>query len=176
MNQFLHSCLPGKALAAERNTLSGRIKASELAPRLAEALARAEPAGTVTYELSFAPGPDEAVAVTGRLQASLEATCQRCLQPFVLKLEVPVELLLEARTAAQQGDSGTTWDAVETAPSLGELIEEELLLALPFLPRHAPQECAASDDLAALAVESAGETQRPFAGLREAFDAANRRC
>lgn len=175
MNQFLHSRLPGKALAAERNTLSGRLEASELAPRLAEALARAEPAGTVIYELSFAPGPDEAVAVTGRLQASLEATCQRCLQPFVLKLEVPVEVLLEAPTAAQQRDSGTMRDAVETAPSLGELIEEQLLLALPFLPRHAPQECAASGELAALAAESAEETQRPFAGLREAFDAAKRR-
>ncbi|MGA7966166.1 MAG: YceD family protein [Gammaproteobacteria bacterium] len=175
MNQFLHSCLPGRALAAERSTLSGRVEASELAPRLAEAVARSEPAGTVSYELSFAPGPDEAVAVTGWLQASLEATCQRCLQPFVLHLEVPVEVLLEARAAAQQADSGTTWDAVETAPSLGELIEEELLLALPFLPRHAPQECAASDDLAALAAESREETQRPFAGLREALDAANRR-
>ncbi|MGH8128670.1 MAG: YceD family protein [Gammaproteobacteria bacterium] len=175
MNQFLHSSLPGKALAAERRTLSGQIEASELAPRLAEALARAEPTGTVTYELSFAPGPDEAVAVTGRLQASLEATCQRCLRPFVLNLEVPVEVLLEARVAPQQEDPDAAWDAVETAPSLGELIEEELLLALPFLPRHAPQECVAADEVAALAADPVGETQRPFAGLREALDAANRR-
>lgn len=175
MNQFLHSRLPGKALAAERGTLSGRIEASELAPRLAEALARTEPAGTVTYELSFAPGPDEAVAVTGRLQANLEATCQRCLRPFVLNLEVPVEVLLEACAVAQPEAVGAVPDAVETTPSLVELIEEELLLALPFLPRHAPQDCAAAGEVAALAPDSEGETQRPFAGLREAFDVAKRR-
>lgn len=174
MTQSVHGRLPGKALAADRRTLSGRIEAAELAPRLAEALARTEPVGTVTYELSFAPGPDEAVAVTGRLQASLETTCQRCLRPFMLHLEVPVKVLLEARIPPEQTDSGSPWEAIETAPSLGELIEEELLLALPFLPRHAPQACAAADEVEARAADSGGGTQRPFSGLREAFDAAKR--
>jgi uncharacterized metal-binding protein YceD (DUF177 family) len=125
MQRSVYNRLPSRALAAERRTLSGRIDAAELAPRLAEALAREHPVGTVAYELAFAFGPDEAVVVTGHLQAGLEATCQRCLRLFVLDLEVPVQVLLGVRTVSSQPDAEPAWDSVETAPSLGDLIEEE---------------------------------------------------
>lgn len=172
----LHRRLPARELAAGRRTLAGTADAAGLAPRLAEALARKEPAGTVDYELSFAPGPGGAVAVTGRLEARLEATCQRCLRPFMLTLEVPVEVLLGADGSSRGGneETGSGWEATDKAVSLGELIEEELLLALPFLPRHPRPDCAPAE-AASGAGEPAGEdSRRPFAGLREALDAARR--
>lgn len=170
----LHRRLRGRELAADHRTLSGTIDAGELAPRVGEALAREHPAGSVAYELSFAPGPDGEVAVTGRLGARLEATCQRCLRPFVLALEVPVDVLLEAGdTASQAADPGPARDVAGNVASLAGLIEEELLLALPFLPRHPPQACPASAGLVPGADAAAGgDVQRPFAGLRDALDAA----
>lgn len=166
----LHRRLPSRELAAGRRTLAGTVDAAGLAPRLAEALARKKPAGTVDYELSFAPGPGGAVAVTGRLEARLEATCQRCLRPFTLELEVPVGVLLEAG-----GETGSDWEATVATASLAELIEEELLLALPFQPRHPQPDCAPDEaDSGGTGEGAGGESQRPFAGLREALDAARR--
>lgn len=172
MNQPLHHRLPSRELAAGHRTLAGRIDATELAPRLAEALARERPAGTVDYELAFAPGPGEGVAVTGHLKARLEATCQRCLRPFTLDLEVPVEVLLEVPEAPLPEEDGPAWDAAGAVGSLGELIEEELLLALPFLPRHPPGACAPAGGDPGVDAASDEDRQRPFAGLREALDAA----
>jgi len=169
----LHRRLAGRELAADRRTLSGTIDAAELAPRVGEALAREHPAGSVDYELSFAPGPGDGVAVTGRLRARLEATCQRCLRPFALDMEVPVDVLLEAGDGASQTESGPAWDVAENVASLAELMEEELLLALPFLPRHPPQDCPSPAGRASGADAGAGDdVQRPFAGLRDALDAA----
>ena len=170
MQQSLYRRLPGRQLAAEQRTLSGRLDAAELAPRLAEALAREHPVGTVTYELAFAFGPDEEVVVTGHLQARLEAMCQRCLRAFMLDLEVPVQVLLGGRAVSPQPDSEPAWDSVEPAPGLGDLIEEELLLALPFLPRHPLQICVAVNEGDTSAANIVSAAQRPFAGLREALD------
>jgi uncharacterized protein len=177
MPQSVSRRLPSRQLAAEQRTLSGRIDAAELAPRLAAALAREHPVGTVAYELTFAFGPDEAVVVTGQLHAGLEAMCQRCLRLFVLDLEVPVQVLLGARPVSPQPDSEPAWDSVETTPSLGDLIEDELLLALPFLPRHPLRICAAANKVVTSAAHThtARAAQRPFAGLREALD-AEREC
>jgi len=172
MNQPLHHRLPSRELAAGHRTLAGRIDAAELAPRLAEALASEHPAGTVDYELSFAPGPEAGVAVTGHLQARLKATCQRCLRSFMLDLEVPVEVLLDVPEAPRPEDDGPPWDAAGASGSLGELIEEELLLALPFLPRHPPQACAPAGEVPGAETAPDEDRQRPFAGLREALDAA----
>jgi len=172
MNQPLHHRLPSRELAAGLRTLAGRIDASGLAPRLAEALASEHPAGTVDYELAFAPGPGEGVAVTGRLKARLEATCQRCLRPFMLNLEVPVEVLLEVPEALRAEEDGPEWDAAGAVGSLGELIEEELLLELPFLPRHPHRDCAPAGGVSGTEATLGEDRQRPFAGLREALDAA----
>ncbi len=177
MPQSVSRRLPSRQLAAEQRTLSGRIDAAEFEPRLAAALAREYPVGTVAYELAFAFGPDEAVVVTGHLHAGLEAMCQRCLRPFMLDLEVLVQVLLGVRTVPPQLDSEPAWDSIETTPSLGELIEEELLLALPFLPRHPLQICAAANKVVTSAAHAhlARAAQRPFAGLREALDAERER-
>lgn len=173
-NQPLHDRLPSRELAAGRRTLSGRIDAAGLAPRLAEALARREPVGSVDYELSFSPGPDAAVAVTGRLQARLEATCQRCLRPFTLSMDVPVEVLLGVPNIADESGQAGEWDAAGEAASLAELVEEELLLALPFLPRHPPGACSPAEADGPSPGDSGEDRQRPFAGLREALDAARK--
>lgn len=160
----LHARLPLEELAAARRVLRGRLAAAELAARVGEALGRVPPEGTLGYELGFAPAPDGAVAVSGALHARLVATCQRCLQPFECELEVPVRLLLPG--AAGGAAEGGGWETGERGarPSLAEVIEEELLLALPFLPRHPPGRCAAA------AGQGAGESgTRPFAGLDRAL-------
>ena len=166
----LHHRLPSRELATARRTLSGRVDAAALAPRLAEALARERPVGTVSYELSFAPAPQGGVAVNGRIHARLEATCQRCLEPFMVELDVPVEVFLDE--LEHTGNRADTSEAGETA-TLAGLIEEELLLALPFLPRHVPGACTLEGT--APATQNRPDTQRPFAGLQAALASRDRK-
>lgn len=179
MSLKLHHRLPWNELAAENAMLAGEIDACELAPRLGEALARRHPAGIVRYELHFAPEQEGRVRVTGRLGAELDATCQRCLQPFRLPLDVSVNLSV-VDSPPPAGDGGASAGHGASEPdeadadglgSLADLVEEELLLAIPFLPRHELSECpAAGNEAARESGES--ESRRPFAGLREAMKGA----
>lgn len=175
----LNTRLPWEELAAERRTLSGRIDAGALAQRLGEALARPHPAGTVDYEFHFAPGAIGWVTLRGTLHARLEATCQRCLQAFEMPLEVAVDLELDTGGSTLDARGGTRTGAVEQGdaaelPTLAAVIEEELLLALPFLPRHAHGGCSAASGAVEAAGDAAGVSRRPFAGLREALERARK--
>lgn len=178
MSPKLHNRLPWSELAAENAVLAGVIDASELAPRLGEALARERPAGSIRYELHFAPGESGRVRVSGHITAGLEATCQRCLQPFRLPLEVDVAVAVAdtpaagapLRGGAPDRDAAELDEAdAEGLASLADLVEEELILAIPFLPRHASSECPAAPRLAGQE-GGEGESSRPFAGLREAME------
>lgn len=177
MSLKLHHRLPWKQLAAENAVLAGEIDASGLAPRLGEALACERPAGVVRYELHFAPDQEEGrIRVTGHLGAELDAICQRCLQPFRLPLEADVNVsVADSPLPATQPGSSLDQDASELDEAdldglgnLADLVEDELLLAIPFLPRHELSECpAASREIGQR--DDEGENRRPFAGLREAM-------
>ena len=176
MSLKLHHRLPWNQLAEENAVLAGEIDASELASRLGKALACERPEGAVRYELHFAPEQEGRVRVTGHLGAELGAVCQRCLQPFRLPLEVEVSVAVaDSPLAATRPGSSTDQDTSEPdvadadeLASLADLIEEELLLAIPFLPRHELSECPAADREAGQE-DDEGESRRPFAGLREAM-------
>jgi uncharacterized protein len=74
------------------------------------------------------------VASTG-----LPLECQRCLEPVEVKIEIERSFLfVHGETMAAQLDADTEDDvlALTRALDLRELIEDELLLALPLVPRH----------------------------------------
>jgi len=71
-------------------------------------------------------------------------TCQRCLQPFSEALVVDRALRFvdgEARAEALDADSEDDVLALVPALDLRTLVEDELLLAWPIVPRH--EQCAA---------------------------------
>ena len=172
MPESLHARLPLEELAAERRELAGRVDAAGLAGRVAGALGREATAGEVSYRLAFAPGAAGAIELTGELRARLEAQCQRCLQPFEIEFEAPVRLVFPP-PGRPAGPEYAEWEAGEDGarPTLAEILEEELLLALPFTPRHPPGRCPGGPVGEAPAAQEAGEDeeprQRPFAGLDE---------
>jgi uncharacterized protein len=72
-------------------------------------------------------------------KATVLRSCQRCLQPMSLPLEVDRHLRFvpgEEAAAALDADSDDDVLALEPQLDLRELIEDELLLALPLVPRH----------------------------------------
>ncbi|MGH8181856.1 MAG: YceD family protein [Steroidobacteraceae bacterium] len=107
------------------------------------------------------------LSLTGK--ATLQ--CQRCMQA----MELPVDgtthvalILAEADAADVPGDLEPVL-AREGRISAGELVEEELLLALPIVPLHEDLRACAVATSAPLVAQQAPEpvTQRPFAGLDE---------
>jgi uncharacterized protein len=109
------------------------------------------------------------VQVTGELVL----TCQRCLRPCTCPVNESASLVVMASDAEEVpgGFEPLLGDAERL--SVTELIEEQLLLGLPLVPKHATAALCgpAPAEIAASATEAAaGETQRPFANLRELLD------
>ena len=140
--------------------------------RLRESLARLD--GSAAVDFRFHPAGSYP-AVEGAVRARAWLVCQRCLHEFQAALESPVRLAFVPRDA-EAGRVPDDYDAL-TAPggriALEELVEDELLLALPLVPTHAsPSECAlqlaaASAELEVARPQATSQVQRPFAELRD---------
>lgn len=138
-------------LAQAGTTLAGSIRAERLR-RLGEAFARV---GDATVRVTFSHDPgDGRVLLQGELSVSVETTCQRCLGPLSLALTASFENRPDEEEAAYPPAPAGSYDL------LG-LLEDELLLASPMIPRHGGGGCAAGGDPAA---ERRGRPN-PFDGL-----------
>ncbi|HLQ13310.1 MAG TPA: YceD family protein [Steroidobacteraceae bacterium] len=161
-------------LAEQRAQFEFEIPLAELPGIPAEFSFAAEP---VRVWLQF--GRDRGVAVADiRVQAELQPQCQRCLGAMRLPIEAVsrVAIVDSAAAAGRAPEELETFLAPDGHSSLAALAAEEMLLALPIVPRHADGQC----HQAAGAVEhgppgppaaaAEGETQRPFADLRAMFE------
>jgi uncharacterized protein len=166
-----------EAFAKESASLDGRWPLAQL-DRLAEA-ALAEPDSGVEAtverevvwqvrgELRTLRGGDSQIWLHLNASTELPLECQRCLKPVVTAVHAERSFLfVRGEDAAAQLDADSEDDvlALTRALDLRELIEDELLLALPLVPRHdvcpSPLPMPASDDAAAVE-----EPPHPFAGL-----------
>jgi uncharacterized protein len=105
--------------------------------------------------------------------AEVMLLCQRCLSP----LKWSVDSTGRAALVASSAEAERVPEPLETvlAPehriSIRDLVEEELLLALPLVPRHENDECAGESAGTPAGEGSrdapAGETHRPFGQLSE---------
>ncbi len=107
-----------------------------------------------------AAGPDH-IVLHLRAGAEVELPCQRCLQPMAVALVVDRRFRFVADEAeAERLDADSEDDVLAVAPALDlhALLEDELILALPLVPRH--EHCTLP---AAAAAD--GAAAHPFAGL-----------
>ena len=99
--------------------------------------------------------------------ARVPLQCQRCLKPVTVPLQVDRRFLfVPGEDAAAQLDADSEDDVLALTRSLDlrELIEDELLLAMPIVPRHevCPDPLVAADGEGDLAED---EAPHPFAAL-----------
>jgi uncharacterized protein len=148
-------------LAGEARTVSLAVPLQKL-ERIAPQLTRHD--GMVTGSVALAMDKGRVVAEV-ELSATVEVRCQRCLQPMTL----PMASRSRVALVASEADAASVQPELETALApdgrirLADLLEEELLLALPAAPRH-PGQCP--QGAGERKTENFEETvQRPFAGL-----------
>jgi len=160
-------------LALDSGRLAGELALAAL-PRLG-ALNVAD--GRVGVDL--AAGVDDCGQrfLKGRFRAELELVCQRCLGPLRLPVEVAVELGL-VRSEAETGRLPARYEPLlvpEDGVVVADLVEDELLLALPQIPRHEDlRACEAGGYLAPDGAPAEAERRRPFSVLASLLPDLNR--
>jgi uncharacterized protein len=125
--------------------------------------------GTVRARLRFGRERGWPSAQVG-LEAEVEVLCQRCMRVMRLRLGTDSTVLFADSEQAGEGapEGSETFLAPEGRISLAALIGEELLLALPIVPRHeSGAHCEVSEGPPATVVAAASPpVTRPFADLR----------
>ena|SRR5664279_5297287 len=109
-------------------------------------------------------GVQPSLAIAADTEATLE--CQRCLQPMLLPLHAERRIFfVEGEDAAAALDAESEDDVLALTPALDlrELIEDELLLALPLVPRHA--DCPEPLPRAFVEDPAVDPADNPFAAL-----------
>jgi len=99
-------------------------------------------------------------------RATVWLECQRCLQPVAVPLSLERWFrFVPGEDAAARLDAESEDDVLELTPTLDlrELIEDELLLALPIVPRH--EECVDALPMQHEADEDDEPAPNPFAAL-----------
>ena len=115
-------------------------------------------------EFGFADAQGSLPAVDCELSVTVDAVCQRCLEAFRLALETGAKLLLlELDETADGYDEYEVWELEETTVRPKDIVEELLIMAMPFAAMHV--DSAACKALSAEA-DDKEEMTRPFAALR----------
>ncbi|MDD3762831.1 MAG: YceD family protein [Nevskiales bacterium] len=135
-------------------------------------------------QAQLAPGTDAAVDVDlrtdaragwprlhGTVSGELPVECRRCERSFAWPLRLTVDLRLvrsEDEERKALADADPLW-VRDDRLMLRELVEDEVLLAMPMLPRCESCENAILSAPQASPVDAPSERENPFAALKQHF-------
>ncbi len=136
-------------------------------PRLRECLA--DTRGEVGFTLEFFHDEQHRACVRGKVEATLLLQCQRCLEVMPRPVQSSVSLAFvesieEAEILPDTLDPALVEDGLV---GLRDLIEDELLLALPQIPMHPAGTCSSQGGAEASLEGSEAVRENPFAVLAE---------
>ena len=142
--------------------LSGRLAVKSM-PRLVSALT--SDGDVAEIELQAARDLGGRVMISGSIHASLQMTCQRCLESAEIDVRAEPNLAW-VKSDAEVETLPAEYDPLVSADgrvALAELVEDELLLALPLVPRHAEGACRETRMTAAPSASAPVEESRKTA-------------
>lgn len=164
------------AFAAAGGELAGHWPLGAL-DRLAGSVLGSEPEGAAVHwqaegDLRPVTGGEPEVWLRLSAQAIVRMRCQRCLGALPVPLDVDRWIRFVADAArAEALDAELEDDVLELQrqTDLRELIEDELLLALPLVPRHEEGACPQPLPMASGADDGAepADREHPFAALAQ---------
>jgi uncharacterized protein len=155
--------IDGVEFATAGATQEGKLPLSSF-PRLQDVLV--SDAGDVRYALRGVLDERGRPSLKLGVRGTLQLRCQRCLGPLSHEVQAEQLLVLAASQAEIDADPPDVDapDRVVAAKEMAvrDLVEDELILALPYAARH--DECEAHPGSDEVESERAGSS--PFAGLR----------
>jgi uncharacterized protein len=148
--------IDGPEFARAGATLAGALQLGDL-PRLSELGCSA---ALIRYEIRGGATARGKPALFVEATGTLELVCQRCLGTVAVPVALRTELeLAESQEALDAADDDIDRVLATRAMAVAELVEDEAILALPMVPKHA--QCPAHAEEA----DSGGERVSPFAAL-----------
>ncbi len=154
-----------RRLCEQGKRFEGRVALQDLT-RLAPLLTSTE--GEAAFTLEFDRDEHGRQRIRGHVQAELQVRCQRCMDAMPLPVDAefrlsPVSGLLEAEALPEAYDPLLLEERL-LHPL--DLVEDELILAIPPAPRHRAEECGVDMADYRQAPEPAEEArENPFAAL-----------
>ncbi|MEW6467195.1 MAG: YceD family protein [Pseudomonadota bacterium] len=148
-----------RALIRQGITLKGEVQVAELL-RLRDTVLQDAP---VRFSFSFGKSDEGLAVVTGKVRGTVELTCQRCLEPVPIEVDADVALgVVDSEVEAKRLPPDLDPLVLGEDPvRLVDLIEDEVLLALPVVPMHAHPCVPAHREH-----EGVEKADNPFAALR----------
>jgi len=130
--------------AESGQTIAGRVEFARMG-RLVEAVENRD--GGAEVSLSFAVDEQDIPHVRGKVNGEVVLICQRCLEPMAVPIAIEMALGIvgsddEAKRLPEHYEPLVTGGK---PLAIAELIEDEILLALPVIPRHDDGVCAAAN-------------------------------
>ena len=144
--------------AQAQQTLAGEIDALKC-ERLAETLAPSDKGAPISFKLTSIARQLRNPSLHLHIEAKLPVICQRCLDEMLVNINLDFDYII-CNALPTEIDENDDTDWLEAAPemNLQELIEDELLLAMPISPMH-------DHDCSKQSMQS-GEKPNPFAVLK----------
>jgi uncharacterized protein len=162
----MHAPLPER-IEVERAVATGRVYAGSVPlsamPRLTSLLADAR--GEVRYQLKFGRNALHQKMVEMQAQAGLPLICQASLERFELPVQVEARLGF-VRDESDEAGLPEGYEAALTDEGFVDplaLIEDELILAVPVIPRN--PDVAMLEPAPAPELEADAKRPNPFAAL-----------
>ena len=129
-----------RKLADRGVSLEGTLQLADL-ERLCDPLS--DNVGTVQAKFDFERDEQKAVVIHTDLSVEVKMVCQRCLELVTLPIHSETTYAV-VKEGANTQSLPKGYDVLELGVDpldLQALVEEELLLALPIVPAHHPEEC-----------------------------------
>ncbi|WPC03636.1 YceD family protein [Pseudomonas benzenivorans] len=129
-----------RKLADRGTALEGVVALADL-HRLCDPLA--DNAGTVSAKFVFERDERNAVVMHSELEVEVKMVCQRCLELVALPIQSACDYAV-VKEGANTQSMPKGYDVLELGEEpldLLALVEDELLLALPIVPAHDPEDC-----------------------------------
>jgi len=160
---------------AEHNTELHGLVAVKAMPRLQDNILSSDP--MVNTKLRFSRGLFGYPLVMGEAQVNVSMRCERCLDGVEVSLNSEINVLIKPAEDSLPEDPETTQESPDFHEydgkilTLSELVEEELLLVMPLVPRHEDISLCNQDMIAWLASNEEPEAEakraeNPFAILK----------
>jgi len=129
--------IDGLQFARKAEVRQGRLNLAKL-PRLAEMHCSTR---GLAYRVGGAVNAEGKPCLRLEISGLLQFVCQRCLEPMPHKVAVSVELVLsENSREIEEADDEVDRVLATAEMDVAQLIEDEVILSLPIVPRH--ENCA----------------------------------
>ncbi len=146
-------------IAKKQETLTGDITADDCERLIGSVDSGALRALKIRYEITGSASAFHLPSLHLSINASLPLVCQRCLESMLQDFSLSFDYVIhETEPEDFEGDEDVDWLETSREMNIVELVEDELLIAIPVAPMH-------ENACKPLKLES-GEKHNPFAVLK----------